>query len=187
MMIVPISLMIFQYDGDYVVVEECLKVKALHIIGLGLLTIIRLWLGIQWFIAGIGKYINGFDAQPFLEGALAKSTGEDALVSSWYATWIEQLALPNVGLINALIPFAELVVGILLILSLLTVPALVVGSIMNLNYLLAGTIALNPVFLAASIALLAAGRFAYQIGIDHWIIRWYRSSQQPHPLDRIPV
>jgi len=187
MMIVPISLMIFQYDGDYVVVEECLKVRALHIIGLGLLTVIRLWLGIQWFIAGIGKYINGFDAKPFLEGALAKSTGEDALVSSWYATWIEQLALPNVGLINALIPFTELVVGILLILSLFTVPALVFGSIMNLNYLLAGTIALNPVFLAASITLLAAGRFAYHIGIDHWIIRWYRSSQQPHPLDRIPV
>jgi len=86
-----------------------------------------------------------------------------------------------------LIPFAELVVGILLILSLLTVPALVVGSIMNLSYLLAGTIALNPLFLAASIVLLAAGRFAYQIGIDHWIMRWYRSSQQPHPLDRIPV
>ncbi len=82
MMIVPILLMIFQYDGDYVVVEECLKVKALHIIGISLLTIIRLWLGIQWFIAGIGKYINGFDAKPFLEGALTKAIGEDALVSS---------------------------------------------------------------------------------------------------------
>ncbi|HBQ77661.1 MAG TPA: hypothetical protein DD663_12670 [Exiguobacterium sp.] len=39
--------------------------KALHIIGISLLTIIRLWLGIQWFIAGIGKYINGFDAKRF--------------------------------------------------------------------------------------------------------------------------
>ncbi len=142
---------------------------------------------IQWFIAESVSTLMASMRNRFSKEPLAKSTGEDALVSSWYATWIEQLALPNVGLINALIPFAELVVGILLILSLLTVPALVVGSIMNLNYLLSGTIALNPLFLAASIALLAAGRFAYQIGIDHWIIRWYRSSQQPHPLDRIPV
>ncbi|MBM7659901.1 thiosulfate dehydrogenase [quinone] large subunit [Bacillus mesophilus] len=128
-------------------------------------TVLRVWLGIQWFKAGFGK-IQEFDATGYLTGAIGKATGEYPTVQGWYATFLKEVALPNVEIINFLIPWGEVLVGIGLILGAATVPALLAGAFMNLNFLLAGTLSTNPMLYTVAMILLAAGVGAYYYGVD---------------------
>src|SRR5690606_733229 len=115
--------------------------------------VLRIWLGIQWLEAGWHK-LGAFDAGGFLQGALAKAGGEAPVVQGWYAAFLEHIALPNVKIINIVIPAGEILVGLGLIVGALTIPALIAGAFMNLNFLLAGTISTNPILLAVAIVLL---------------------------------
>lgn len=132
-------------------------------------TVVRVWLGYEWLTAGLHK-LGGFDAGGFLQGTLAKAGGENAVVTDWYAAFVEHFAIPNVGVFNVLIPIGELLIGIGLILGALTIPALVAGAFMNLNFLLAGTISTNPILLVIAFLLLLVGHSAYRIGVDYYLL-----------------
>lgn len=132
-------------------------------------TVIRIWLGVQWLTAGFHKVVGEFDAGGFLQGALANATGDNPVVQGWYATFLESFALPNVGLINILIPWGELLVGIGLILGVATIPALIAGAFMNLNFLLAGTLSTNPGLYTIAIILLFTGTASYYYGVDRFL------------------
>ncbi|MCH1624008.1 DoxX family membrane protein [Ferdinandcohnia quinoae] len=138
-------------------------------------TIIRIWLGIQWIEAGFHKLTGGFDANGFLQGALAKAGGENPAVQGWYATFLEGFAVPNVELFNTLIPWGELLVGLGLILGAATIPALIAGAFMNLNFLMAGTVSTNPILLTAAIILLFVGTGAYHYGTDRFTIPFIKN------------
>src|SRR4051794_8531103 len=114
-------------------------------------TILRIWLGVKWLTAGFGKVTGDFDASGFLQGALANAASEAPTVQSWYAAFLEGFALPNVGIINILIPWGELLVGVGLILGAATIPALIAAGFMNLNFLLAGTLSTNPILFTVAI------------------------------------
>lgn len=137
-------------------------------------TIVRVWLGIQWFEAGIHKVTDGFDATGFIHGAIAKATGDHPAVQGWYATFLEAFALPNIELINILIPWGEVLVGIGLIIGAATIPALVAGAFMNLNFLLAGTVSTNPVLYTVAILLMVAGTAGYFYGADRVLIPYLK-------------
>src|SRR4051794_4682780 len=132
--------------------------------------VLRIWLGVQWITAGWGKITGGFEANGFLQGAIAKAGGEAPIVQGWYAGFLENFALPNAGLFNILVPWGEFLIGIGLILGAATIPALIAAAFMNLNFLLAGTISTNPVFLALEVILLFAGVGSYYWGIDRLAI-----------------
>ncbi|MFS0784675.1 DoxX family protein [Bacillus sp. 1P06AnD] len=131
--------------------------------------VLRIYLGYQWIKGGIEKVTGTFDASGFLQGALAKSTGDHPAVQGWYASFLEKFALPNVDLFNILIPWGELLVGIGLILGCLTVPALIAGAFMNLNFLLAGTVSTNPILYTLAMILLFGGSASYYFGLDRFI------------------
>ncbi|GGN50984.1 MULTISPECIES: DoxX family protein [Oceanobacillus] len=138
-------------------------------------TVLRVWLGVQWLTAGWGKVVGGFDAGGFLQGVLANATGEAPTVQAWYATFVEGFAIPNVGLINILIPWGELLVGIGLILGAATIPALIAGAFMNLNFLLAGTLSTNPILYTLAIVLLFTGAASYYYGVDRFIAPYIKA------------
>ncbi|WP_062105460.1 DoxX family protein [Bacillus niameyensis] len=129
---------------------------------------LRIWLGVQWLEAGWHK-LGAFDAGGFLQGAIAKAGGEAPIVQGWYAAFLENFALPNVGIINFLIPVGEILVGLGLIVGALTVPALIAGAFMNLNFLLAGTISTNPTLLAIAVILLFVHKGTVYYGVDHFV------------------
>lgn len=131
--------------------------------------ILRVWLGVQWLEAGWHK-IGAFDAAGFLNGALAKAAGENPAVQGWYAAFLENVALPNVKIINFLIPWGEVLVGIGLILGALTLPALLAGAFMNLNFLLAGTVSTNPILLTVAIILLFVIKGTTYYGADRFLV-----------------
>ncbi|KXH87055.1 DoxX family protein [Sporosarcina sp. HYO08] len=135
-----------------------------------LLTVLRIWLGVQWLKAGFGKVTSGFDAGGYLQGAIAKSQGENPVVQGWYASFLENVALPNAGLFSFLVAWGELLVGVGLILGALTVPALAAAGFMNLNFLWAGTISINPTLLLITVVLLLTAKSAAYFGADRFII-----------------
>jgi thiosulfate dehydrogenase [quinone] large subunit len=115
-----------------------------HVSAAVIVTLFRFYLGYTWLTAGWHKITGGFDATGFLKGALAQASGEHPAVQSWWASFIENVALPNVGLFNVLIPWGEILVGIALLLGIFTTFAALMGAVMNFAFMFSGTTSINP-------------------------------------------
>lgn len=152
-------------------------------------TVLRVWLGYQWFSSGLEKIKDptwvgsksGTAITGFLKGALAKATGEHPLVQGWYANFVRNVALPNAKIFTYLVSFGELLVGISLILGALTIVGLVAGAFMNLNYMLAGTTSTNPNLYTVAIILMVVGANAYILGLDRFIMPSLRKKLKKNP------
>lgn len=144
----------------------------------GILALLRLYLGYQWFVSGLGKITGGFDASGFM-GFIVQNPvkGPDgSVVYPLYNSFIENFALPNAGIFNVLVPWGELLIGLGLILGTLTTAAALFGVMMNFMFVLGGTVATNPIFILIGFIILAAGANAGRFGGDYWVIPWIRQN-----------
>lgn len=146
-----------------------------------LATLLRLYLGYSWTVSGYGKVFGasrevwvgsqaGVAVTGFLKGALTKTGGAHPDVQSWYAWFINHLALPNAKVFSYMVASGELLTGIALLLGGFTTVALFVSLLMNFNYLLAGAVSVNPIFIIEALILLWLGRAAYYWGVDRWLL-----------------
>lgn len=138
-----------------------------------ILTVIRLYLGYEFLMAGFEKISGGkFDATGFLTGVtMHPVVGPDkAVVYPTYVAFLKHFALPNAHLFNVLVPWGEFLVGLGLILGCLTTAAAFFGLVMNFSYVFAGTVSTNPLDILLGVILLAAGFNAARIGLDRWVI-----------------
>jgi len=143
-----------------------------------LLLPIRIYLGYLWLSAGWDKVNSpawtgsqaGAALRGFVQGALAKTSGEHPDVQGWYAWFLRELVLPNATLFSYLVAWGEVLVGIALILGVLTGVAAFFGGFMNANFLLAGAVSTNPIMLALELVLIIGWRPAGWWGLDRWII-----------------
>lgn len=140
-----------------------------------LLTIIRIYLGWTWLNGGIGKLTGGFDCAGFLTGAIKKAGGEHPIVQGWWASFLENFALPYAKIFNILVPVGELLVGIALLLGLLTTFAALMGIVMNFAFLFSGTISTNPNMILLTVFILVAGANAGKFGLDHYALPYVRA------------
>jgi thiosulfate dehydrogenase (quinone) large subunit len=132
-----------------------------------LLAVLRVYLGYTWLMAGWGKIAGGqFDASGFLQGALAKASGEQPAVQGWWAAFLENVAIPNIQVFNTLVPWGELLVGIGLLVGCFTKTALFFGLAMNFSYLFSGTTSTNPQLVLLSMFILVSAMNAGRYGID---------------------
>lgn len=140
--------------------------------------IIRLYAGYEWLLAGYGKITNsawfggsaGSALTGFVKGALTKASGAHPDVQPWYATFLTNVVLPNVGLFSNIVAIGETLVGIALILGIFTGIAAFFGSFMNMNYLMSGTVSTNPILLILAIFLILAWKTAGWLGLDRWVL-----------------
>jgi thiosulfate dehydrogenase [quinone] large subunit len=140
-----------------------------------MLTILRIFIGWQWLNAGWSKITSGkFDASGFITGTIGKVTGEHPSVQSWWADFLGDFALPNVGIFNILVPWGEFLVGLGLLLGTFTTFAVLMGVLMNFSYMFSGATSTNPQMVLIEIFILVAGFNAARIGLDHWIIPFLR-------------
>jgi thiosulfate dehydrogenase [quinone] large subunit len=147
-----------------------------------LLTVLRLWIGVEWVRAASEKVGSpvwtgpkaGVAISGFLSKAVKLSQGAHPEVQSWYASFIKGFALPHAVLFSYLVSYGELLVGLGLILGCLTTAAAFFGAVMNVSYLLAGTSSTNPNMLIWQVLLMVAGFNAACIGLDRWIIPYLR-------------
>lgn len=136
-----------------------------------ILVLFRLYVGYEFLHAGWEKLTGGgFDASGFLQGALANATGEHPAVQSWWASFLESFAIPNVGLFNFLVPVGEFLVGIALILGIFTTFAGVMGMTMNFAFLFSGTVSTNAQMVLLTIFIVVAGANAGKFGLDRWVL-----------------
>ncbi|PIR79878.1 MAG: DoxX family protein [Candidatus Levybacteria bacterium CG10_big_fil_rev_8_21_14_0_10_35_13] len=140
--------------------------------------IIRLYVGWQWFEAGLEKVQSsswvgdkaGLAIGGFLTNALTKTSGAHPDVQAWYGFFIKDFVLPNKVIFSYLVAYGELLVGIALILGIVTGVAAFFGAFMNMNYLLAGTVSTNPLLLLLEIPLILAWKTAGWIGLDRFVL-----------------
>ena len=139
--------------------------------------VIRLYLGYAWLIDGWNKVTDdrwvgsnaGAGITGFVKGALGKAAeGKD--VAGWYATFLENMVLPNAKLFSYLVAFGELFVGLGLILGLLTGIAAFFGAFMNASFLFAGTLSTNPLLFILATWLVLAWKVAGWYGLDRWAL-----------------
>lgn len=144
----------------------------------GLLLIIRVYIGYQWFIHGLEKVRDGFDASGYMSNLINNPVkGPDGdVVYPLYVSFIEKFASPNVELINFLIPWGELLVGLGLILGTLTTAAAFFGLLMNFMFFFGGTVSTNPSYILYGFIILVAGANAGRFGGDYWVLPWIRKN-----------
>lgn len=139
---------------------------------------LRLYAGWQWLAAGWNKLGNsvwtgeqaGAAVTGFVQGALQKTGGAHPDVQGWYASFLENLVLPNAAFWSQLVTWGEILVGIALIVGVFTGIAAFFGGFMNMNYLLSGTVSTNPILLAIAILLVLAWKTAGWWGLDRWLL-----------------
>lgn len=139
--------------------------------------IIRLYLGYVWLTAGWGKVTDeawtgeqaGAAIQGFIQGALSKA-GEGGDVAGWYASFLENIVLPNATLFSYLVAYGEMLVGLGLIVGLLTGIAAFFGSLMNVSFLFAGTLSTNPLLFILATWLVLAWKVAGWYGLDRFAL-----------------
>lgn len=144
----------------------------------GLLAVLRIYLGYAWMTAGWHKLTGGFDASGFLKNAVANPVkGPDGhLVYSWYVSFLDNIALPNVDVFNTLVPLGEFLIGVGLILGCLTTAAMFFGLLMNFSFFLAGTVSHNPSDIFFGVIILVSGYNAGRYGLDRWVIPFLKKS-----------
>ncbi|MNN00774.1 hypothetical protein D3C81_1133760 [compost metagenome] len=162
---------IHQMDGVVIMFNNFLRTNK---VAMWFLTFIRIYLGYKWITAGWHKLTGGFDAAGFLQGAIAKSTGEAPTVQAWWGTFLEHVALPNVGIFNYLIPLGEFLVGLGLILGTFTTFAALMGLVMNAAFLFSGTVSTNAQMLLLEVLIVVAAANAGKIGLDYYVLPYLR-------------
>ncbi|MCD9025532.1 DoxX family membrane protein [Cohnella silvisoli] len=136
-------------------------------------TLLRIYVGWQWIDAGWHKLTGGFDASGFLKGAVGKPVADHAtkeVLFPNYTYFLNHFALPNVKLINILIPCGEFLIGLGLILGGLTLTAAFFGMLLNFMFLMAGTVSTNPWLLMLGVIVFTAGANARRFGLDAYLL-----------------
>lgn len=139
--------------------------------------VIRLYLGYVWLMAGWHKVFDdawtgskaGAAVSGFVQGALAKAE-EGGDVSGWYASFLENVVLPNAKLFSYLVAYGEVLVGLGLIVGLLTGVAAFFGGLMNVSFLFAGTLSTNPLLFVLATWIVLAWKVAGWYGLDRWVL-----------------
>ncbi|TJY41136.1 DoxX family membrane protein [Cohnella pontilimi] len=137
------------------------------------ITLLRIYVGWQWIDAGWHKLSGGFDAGGFLKGAVGKPVADhatNAVLFPNFTYFLEHFALPNVKVINVMIPLGEFLIGLGLILGGLTLTAAFFGMMLNFMFLMAGTVSTNPWLLLLGFIVFTAGANAGRFGIDAYLL-----------------
>jgi thiosulfate dehydrogenase [quinone] large subunit len=140
--------------------------------------IVRLWLGYEWLGAALGKWVEGGwvgagaggAVKGFVQGAIAQTAGEHPQVTGWYASFLENVVVPNAAFFSYLVILGETLVGVALILGAFTGIAAFFGVFMNASFLFAGTAGANPLMALVGVVLVLAWRVAGRWGLDRWIL-----------------
>ncbi len=141
---------------------------------------LRIWLGYQWFEAGLHKVqspawvVTGDALKGFWTSAVAiPETGRPAITFDWYRSFLQVLLDGQAYTWFAkLVAYGEVLIGIGLILGAFTGIAAFFGGLMNFNFMLAGSASTNPLLFVIAVGLIMAWKVAGYFGADYFLLRW---------------
>jgi thiosulfate dehydrogenase [quinone] large subunit len=144
------------------------------------LYMVSVFLPAGWEKITSGKWLFG-DGSPILglvNGAVANTD-----TPSWYASFLQNVVVPNAGLFATLVALGEFAVGLGLLVGLLTGIAAFGGIFINSNFLLAGALGPNPVLILFGTLIALAWRNAGWIGLDRWFMPWIHGTVFTRPSE----
>lgn len=155
--------------------------------------VVRVLLGWSWISGALEKFgsyssawANGKVVQGFAQRALADMSGAHPSVIGgtfgWNKAWLTWVSDSGYKVIGPVIPFAEMTVGVLLVIGLFTGVAAALGLLLNLSFMFGGSDGVNPVYALTAVAIIAAWRVAGTYGLDRWAlptvgVPWTRSQE----------
>lgn len=149
------------------------------------LTILRIGLGGVWLSDGWTKLTmnGGFHLDAVIKLVLQKPvtmTFDQRPAFPWFNGLIDQTtqhgqSITALNTWSQMLVFAEIVVGLLLIIGALTSIAAGVAILLNLTYLGFGLIGVNPTELVVAFILLSAGNHAGLFGVDRILQPWFKT------------
>ena len=138
------------------------------------LVFLRVIIGAEWFIAGIGKVI---ETAPTFPESMAGTLGFFATGSpTWMSNWLTSM-LPSATALGYLVELGELFIGLALIFGVLTNISALVGIFFNFLFFFAAgwlspsTISINWIMWAISIILILSPG-AKKLSIDGLLSNW---------------
>jgi thiosulfate dehydrogenase [quinone] large subunit len=158
--------------------------------------IVRLYLGLSWLGAGVGK-LTGFDVAngkiytPWVfnahdgeaitafakyvithGGASPFSAFPEWFVGApdWYVSFLKAIVLPHAAVFSYMVTFGEILVSLGFIFGILTGIAAFFSLFMNLNFVLTGVVSVSPTMGCLALFILLAWRVAGFYGIDRWLL-----------------
>lgn len=145
-------------------------------IAMPILTVLRVYLGVQWFTSGFHKIFGDtpFDAGGFI-GNIVKNPVVGPEGNQLYPayTWVmETFAVGNSQFFSFLVMWGELLIGLGLIVGLFTSTAAFFGIVMNFLFLFGGTVSVNPLYLILGLLVLVGGRNSGTIGLDFYFRKY---------------
>ena len=150
--------------------------------------IARLYVGYEWFSAGIGKLSNpawtqtGAALKGFWTASVAvpAAPAHPPVAFGWYRAFLQMLLDAQAYTwFSKLVVAGELLIGIALILGLFTGIAAFFGGFMNWNFMMAGSASTNPVLFSLAIVLILAWKTAGWLGLDRWVLPLVGTPWQP--------
>lgn len=152
---------------------------------------IRLFLGLDWFLAGSQKltdpaWISGASLQAYWDRAVAiPEQGRPAITYDWYRDFLARLLSGgHQAWFAPLVAWGETLVGIALIIGLFVGLAAFFGAFMNMNFMLAGSASSNPVLFTLAVLLMLAWKVAGYYGLDRYVLPMLGAPWAPGPLLR---
>jgi thiosulfate dehydrogenase [quinone] large subunit len=142
--------------------------------------VLRVWLGWQWFEAGLHKFEDPawIQSGEALKGFFARAVaipenGRPAISFDWYRSFL-QLMLDTEAYtwFSKVVVYGELLVGIALIVGAFVGVAAFCGAFMNWNFMMAGTASTNPMLFVVALLLIFAWKTAGYLGADYFLLKW---------------
>ena len=157
--------------------------------------VLRVWLGLQWFNAGIHKLDSagwmetGDTLKGYWERAvLIPETGRPAIAFDWYRSFLQFLLdTESYTWFSKLVVYGEILIGVALIIGAFVGIAAFFGAFMNWNFIMAGSASTNPMLLVTAIALILAWKVAGYIGLDFFLLPFLGTPWKSEIVEEVPA
>ncbi|WP_142247997.1 DoxX family membrane protein [Alkalihalobacterium alkalinitrilicum] len=136
-----------------------------------LFVLMRILFGVGWLLAGVTKITEKFwfkEPGLFLKDYLIISL-QNSHVPTFYKSFIENIALEHVMVLNYVIPIVQIILGIFLIAGLFTIPSILTCLFMHINFILSGNMNLMSLILYTSaFSLIIFRSDVYHLSLDKY-------------------
>jgi thiosulfate dehydrogenase [quinone] large subunit len=136
-----------------------------------LIILMRVLFGVGWLLAGMTKITEKLwfkEPGLFLNDYLINSL-QNSIVPPFYKTFLENIALEHVMVLNYVIPIVQIILGIFLIVGLFTIPSILACLFMHINFILSGNMNLMSLILYTSaFSLIIFRTDVYYLSLDKY-------------------
>ena len=140
--------------------------------------VVRVWLGWQWFEAGLAKLQNpawmqtGEALKGFWTNAVRiPDEGRPPIAYDWYRSFIQSMLDSGSYVWFAkLVTVGELLIGIAMILGFLMFFTAFMAGFLNWNFIMAGAASANGLWLVLAVLLIAAWKISGYLGADYFLL-----------------